>query len=198
VRKYDKISFEEQIDHEKKKHSQDEYIQKTKKREAQRLEHIKLIKKFFPSCKRILCVGARDDSEVQTFIKHGYEAHGLDIAVHSDYIWQIDAHKLCGMYKGPEHDVTYCSHSLEHMFDAKKVLRCIRKIAQMGIFIILPIYDKNRGMDASHCTIFDIMINPDDSTLSDFWDLHPYNLLHFKKYEKQIEFILGWIPEWRK
>lgn len=195
MKKYNKITFDKQLNHERKKHSTQEFIQKTINRAPKREQNIALINYFFPNCKKILCIGARDDSEVESFIQHGYEAIGIDVTTESKHIWKIDAHKLCeldGRLIGPMHDVAYCSHVLEHLYYAKKVLRCIRKIAQMGIVITLPIYDKKRGMDASHCTIFDIMIEPGGFNFKDFSSLKPYTLLFFERHKKEIDLIFKW------
>ena len=153
----------------------------TFQRELRRVEDIIHIRHYFPTAISVLCVGARDDSEVQTFINHGFDAKGIDICRESKLVKQMDVAQL-----SPEFgtfDILYCSHVLEHIMDAQYVLPKLRSIANQGIFVILPIVD--RVPDIEHPTVYEIMKHTPVTNYKnqidawrDFIDLEPYKLVY--------------------
>jgi ubiquinone/menaquinone biosynthesis C-methylase UbiE len=94
--------------------------------------------------------------EVQDFISSGFNAIGTDILDKTKLIKKIDAHDLDKHFAEDEFDIIFASHVLEHVLDAKKVMRNIRYIAKEGVFIVLPI-TRGRGPTWKHPTIFEIM-----------------------------------------
>ena len=128
--------------------------QSTMKRELRRIEDIYHIKNFFPFSTSILCIGARDDSEVKTFINSGFKAKGIDICTQTDLIMKLDVEELSPAFTG-YFDVVYCSHVLEHVPNPIVAMKAIRSVAKHGVFIILPIVD--RPPDIEHPTVFEIM-----------------------------------------
>lgn len=122
-------------------------------RELRRIEDISHLKYISPDSKTVLCIGARDDSEVLTFINSGYDAIGIDICTETNLITKLDMAELTpafGMF-----DIVYCSHVLEHIIDPHITLSAIRSIAKKCIFVILPIV--NRPPDIEHPTVYEIM-----------------------------------------
>lgn len=163
----------------------------TMKRHNIRRHDIKLIETTFPTSKKILCMGCRDDSEVKDFIDAGYDAIGIDIANKSKLIRNIDAHDMINHFAS--FDVIYTSHILEHLTNPRKVMKDIRAIALNGVVIILPIAKAKKYTIPrwKHPTIFEIMKqkykNPEylDYLWKDFVDFLPYNIVSIK-YRKGI------------
>lgn len=191
-----KVSREEQRIHENYKY--DLKFRNTIARNPQRQTHAAIIKQFFPTANTIICVGARHDSEVISFIGSGFEVLGIDFADRanqSSYIDQIDAHDLDHFFDENEFDIAYCSHSLEHMHTAEVVLSNIRKVTSMGMFAVLPALSEQ---GKSHCSVFDIMgecerdincelnhaevLKKRPDLWKDFEIVEPFNLSFFERF----------------
>ena len=176
------------------KHSAKAKKDHTKGKEKIRERHIGLIKKN-PNIKKILCIGARDDSEVLSFINAGFDAIGIDVVQPSQYIIQLDAHKM--EYKENHFDFVYSAHTFEHFYDPVLVMKKVRKISKYGVFIVLPIARNPRGADPTN---FDIMHNtPEEYTIpdNDFDSFAPnHRVEHFKKQGKgrmpEVEIMFVW------
>ena len=148
----------------------------TMARELRRIEDIVHIQNFFPNVESILCIGSRDDSEVQTFINNGYDAKGIDICRSTNLITQMDMAELSPDFG--TFDFVYCSHVLEHVSDPIKVFKAIKSVMRKGIFIILPIVD--RPPDIEHPTVYEIMkYNPETK---------------FKDYPQAFEDFIAFSP----
>ena len=122
--------------------------ERTKYRTANRpfLAYLDKIKKVFPNAKKVLCVGARDVSEVQAFRDHGYEAIGIDLFSDDETTVRIlDMHNLKSDFSENEFDLVYSCHSLEHSYDPEKVMQGFEYVSKMGAFIVLPFH-----IDADH------------------------------------------------
>ena len=145
-----------------------------------------ILKNKFPSAKKILCIGCRNDIEILSFQKMGFHASGIDVN-QSEFkcIEQVDAHVLHEHYSEDSFDLVYASHSLEHMHDVNSVLKGIKKISRFGAWLTLP-YD-NRPSKL-HPSILQIMkdknFNPmqdnDASKMKDFLALEKYQVVHFQ------------------
>lgn len=143
-------------DHDK--HEKDKFKLKrgnTHIRSPKRLKDIQNIKNIFKnkSIKNILCIGARDDSEVKDFKKYFENCIGIDIVRQSSNILKIDAHEIKQNFSENEYDFVYASHSLEHMVDPEIVMEGIRYVSKFGCFVTLPSFDQ---LYKSHCSLFDI------------------------------------------
>ncbi len=93
----------------------------------------------FPECKKVLCVGSRDVSEVQTLRKAGYDAIGIDLFSEDvTVIKLLDMHNIASEFAEDEFDLVYACHALEHSYDPEKVLTGIKKVSKTGAFIVLP------------------------------------------------------------
>lgn len=181
------IPSEQSISTESQIHSSPKKRKLTVERSELRSKHIKLIQKNISRVSSVLCIGARDDSEVQDFLDHGFKrAVGVDVSNETDLIIKLDAHQIDTYFKKHEFDVVYASHSLEHMYNAPKVLAAIRHVAYRGAFIILP---TSKQPDQNHPCIFDIMPNGPDTLeelqaqpelLQDFSPLSPFVPVHYQ------------------
>ena len=176
----------------------------TSKRELRRIEDIVHIKHLKRNAKKILCIGARDDSEIQTFIDAGYEAKGIDICRETNLITKMDMADLTTKFG--TFDIAYCSHVLEHVIDPLKVFKAIKRVTKKAIFIILPIV--NRQPDIEHPTVYEVMKHQPSKNFirypqawDDFHSLMPWKIKYCcyrnaltEDYE--VAFILelgGWI-----
>lgn len=179
----------------------------TRERNKIRNMDISLIKEFFPELKSVLCIGCRLRYEVKSFIKHGYDTIGIDVTNKCDLIKEIDAHKMDDFFEANQFDLSYMSHSLEHMYNALKVMENIRKISKEGTMITLPLGKGNPTL--KHPTVFNIMeIDKEDKNIflkpkkfkdiwSDFDTLQPFKILYGnfrkginKKVPREAYFIL--------
>lgn len=162
-------------------------------RKSRRDLDIGKINRVFPTARSILCLGCRDDSEVEAFIDSGYEAQGADILDSTSLIQTVDAHDILEHFGAGSFDLIYASHVLEHVLDAPKVLRGIRSVARQGVYIVLPIQKQDPRW--KHPTVFDVMQTKskhesaalaDDSVIGrDFSDLQPYHI-QYKKFRDGI------------
>lgn len=178
------VDAQEQVRYQAMCHDADHKRQRTAIRRECRLDDIARIRKHFPSARTVLCVGARDDSEVLDFIRSGYEATGIDVANETGHIRRMDAHDLSS-YRDREFDLVYASHVFEHAHDAVKVMGNIHRVASQGAFVILPMTPVPR---IQHPSIFEIM-KSDENPLyfdaprefpeiwRDFQEFLPYEVL---------------------
>ena len=181
------IRPEKSIQLEQSIHGQEKKRAITVARRASRLRHIALIREKIPEARRVLCLGCRHESEVQDFIDNGFEAVGIDVANDvPGLIRRMDAHKIGSNFRLKEFDLVYSCHSLEHMYNAEKVLRGIARVSKMGLFAVLP--SGNKSLNDNHPSVFDIMASPPDSPdsvgrdiLLDFNSLRPFELIHYRK-----------------
>ncbi len=141
----------------------------TSKRELRRIEDIIHIKNICPNGKTVLCIGARDDSEVETFSKEGYTVSAIDVCIETHLIKKMDVSELTPEFG--TYDIIYCSHVLEHVMDPIKTMKAIKSVARNIIFIILPIVD--RKPDIEHPTVYEIMKYNPETNFKDYpqaWD----------------------------
>ncbi len=154
----------------------------TMARELRRIEDIIHIQRIYPGGKSALCIGSRDDSEPESFVKAGYSVSAIDICTETKMITKMDMADISrdklGLY-----DVIYCSHVLEHVMDPMRTLKAIRSIAKKVVFIILPIVD--RAPDIEHPTVYEIMKHlPETNFINypqaweDFVPLSPFELAY--------------------
>ena len=104
-----------------------------------RADDILNIKSIFEG-KRVLCVGCREDAEVDDFVSAGFDAKGIDILPTARQI-QGDMNRLERYFNERTFDIAYSCHTLEHTHDPIKVLSMIRKICIEGLYLVLPIRD---------------------------------------------------------
>lgn len=201
------VDPDEQIQAEVAHHSQEEKRQTTAKKTPKRREHMQIIKKYLPNAKKMLCVGCRDDSEVQDFINFGYKAIGIDLANNTNLIKRLDAHKIQEKFEQNQFDVVYTSHSLEHMYDVDTVMRAIRHTTKKGVYIILPEGGERKGSDpatpsVNHPSIFDIMnakcntvqdVLNNPNLLNDFAPFGKIQLMYYKRAKTEIHILFKFI-----
>jgi hypothetical protein len=192
-----KIKPKDQISDQQKTHSTSVKINTTGAGMNTRSRHrrIKWLKEIWPDAKSVLCIGARSDAEVQDFLNAGFTtAVGVDVNKAQNLVKQIDAHKIDEHFAENEFDIVYASHSMEHMYDAKKVMQNIRMVAKLGVLMALPHGSNAITPCTDHPTIYDIMLKcPKNQSeleskpelLEDFESLGDFKL---KKYHKNKEY----------
>lgn len=127
---------------QQKTHNNTKY--RTVNRKNSRSRDIDILKREIPEVKNILCLGARDKSEVLHFRKEGYTAIGIDLYSDDESIISIlDMHLIGTYYPKNSFDLVYASHSLEHAFNIADILSGIEKISKYGFYALLP-FDTNK------------------------------------------------------
>ena len=201
---HETLQKQEVLEYQTKLNDDENRRRLTAGRELRRIEDIIHLKHFFPDSKSVLCIGARDDSEIQTFIDAGYEAKGIDICRETNLITKMDMADLTTKFG--TFDIAYCSHVLEHVIDPLKVFKAIKRVTKKAIFIILPIV--NRQPDIEHPTVYEVMKHQPSKNFirypqawDDFHSLMPWKIKYCcyrnaltEDYE--VAFILelgGWI-----
>jgi epoxyqueuosine reductase QueG len=167
---------------------------RTVERKENRSSDISTIKETFPNAKKIICIGARDKSEVISFRQSGFEAIGIDVFSNSEEIKLVDMHRLSTTFEENYFDVAYMSHSFEHSVDPKAVLEGVMKVCKMGCMIILPIM---QDVDEKDPTLFEFM-KKEEATLEevkrDLSDLMmtDVNISNFfyRKHKKTLESVV--------
>lgn len=203
-----KLYGQSNISKEKELHVQPHKQEGTKGRAKKRVEYIKLLKKHFPKAKKLLCIGARNDHEVKSFINAGYDAIGIDVCQATKHVRQIDAHEIENVFKKNQFDIAFGCHSFEHFHDPHKVFRGINKCVSQGLFFIVPLGDAAH-VSEDHACIYDLMQVPDRSLeilhkqpelLTDFAPLGQFDVLHCRdnwKYgnrnDGEVEMILKFL-----
>ena len=111
--------------------------------------------------KNILCVGARDSSEVFFFREKGLNAIGIDLfSADQSTIKVLDMHMMGETFGENEFDIVFACHSLEHSANPEMVLNAMRKISKYGAFIVLPLHEAPHKKDP---VVFDFMEKAGDA-----------------------------------
>lgn len=96
-----------------------------------------------PPCKsKILCIGAREGTEVSEFTKRGFDAVGIDL-VESDKVMKMDMHDMS--FEDSRFSLVFACHSLEHSYDLHKALSEINRVlkARGALVLEVPLKFKN-------------------------------------------------------
>lgn len=96
----------------------------------------------------VLCVGCRNMAEITQFRRKGAK-HVVGIDLYSSHpdIVVMDMHAM--QFSDNQFDLIYSSHSLEHSYDVRRVVREIVRVArsQAWVAIEVPIQYETRGAD---------------------------------------------------
>ncbi|MGD2184896.1 MAG: class I SAM-dependent methyltransferase [Desulfobacterales bacterium] len=212
--KVHKASAEKILKHQAKHNKREKKRRRTASRAPKRERYLVTFKTHMPHVKTILSIGCRAVAELKDLASGGYELTGIDIVPpenEGEYLL-IDAHTMDEHFEENQFDLIYAAHSMEHMHDAIKVLRSIRKIAKYGCFLVLPASVRRlttkKTPSMNHPTIFDIMsanvrsLNEiNDTLLQDFSPLRPFELADYhyeqnnkKKKGNECELLFKWDP----
>lgn len=136
---YDKFKYESYEQYIAMQCKHNTTLFRTVNRSMCRMDDIITIKRVFPAAKSVLCVGARDKSEVIDFKNAGFHAEGIDVYSTSQEITIVDMHDMSSKFLHHNFDVAYMSHSLEHSYDPIKVLNEVKNVCALGCMIIVPV-----------------------------------------------------------
>ena len=116
--------------------------------------------------KSILCLGARDDSEVEFFGNNGFKSIGIDL-IESKKIKKCDMSKIYkhSYFKNKKYDIVFASEILEHCLDFDGFIKGLNLICNKYFICMGPTYSKLKKVGA-----------PDQ------WDC---NIQNFMCYEKE-------------
>lgn len=160
-------------------------IKKTIEREDWRSNNIDIIKSNFPDAESVLCLGARHESEVLSFINAGFKAKGIDYCNGSEHVIKGDAAELEQYFAENEYDVLYASFSLEHICDIEKCFLGVKKVIKKGLFIVLP---PVKNISVGHPTCFTVMKQQpeslDDLTEGQLLDFEVFKPFKVKYYSR--------------
>ena len=97
--------------------------------------------------KTILCIGARDDSEVIFFRDKGYNALGIDL-IESNEIIKCDMSKVHEhpYLKNQKYDIVFVSEALEHCLDFEGFIIGLNLICKKYFICMGPTYSKIKKM----------------------------------------------------
>lgn len=139
--------------------------------------------------KSILSIGSRDDAEVLSFKKEGFDCTGIDLEA-QEHIKKIDAHVLNEHFEENAFDLVYANNSLEHMQDLQLVLKQIRYVGKLGLLCQLPCHLDDKTFGANHCSYVELSRHKnnwkrsleelkDSNLLEDFSPLKEYEIIYY-------------------
>jgi SAM-dependent methyltransferase len=111
------------------------------------IDRVKELDRHFQDS-RVLCIGARNPTEIQYFKSKGYtDVIGIDLFSESSDILVMDMHQMT--FPDNQFNIIYSSHSLEHAYDLDKVIKEIIRVAQPKALVAIevPIHYKTQGAD---------------------------------------------------
>ena len=156
--------FEQHVTREAKKHSV-KHKRKTTRAKSALMKHFfdKISSEYFTEAKSVLCVGCRDEIEIEMFEDKNMTGAGIDPAIETSKIKKLPAERMLEAFDEKEFDIVYSSHSLEHVAIPEVALRNIRTVSKKGCYVILPLEErKSPGND--HPNIFDISKKSSNAT----------------------------------
>jgi SAM-dependent methyltransferase len=87
-----------------------------------------------PSRGPVLCVGCRNELELDRFRERGFgDVVGIDVFSDSDDVLVMDMHEMT--FPDDSFDVVYASHSLEHSYDVQRVAEQIVRVGRDGAVV---------------------------------------------------------------
>jgi SAM-dependent methyltransferase len=188
---------ENQIEEQAREHAREEKRLITRKTRPKLMGSLEgVIRTLWPEAKRILCIGCRDESEPRWFVDRKWQAEGIDVAVRTHgLLRKMDAHEIADFYKPNEFDLVYASHSLEHMHDANRALRGIRRVSSQGLLAVLPTTKSGTKASMQHPSIFDIMLQPNDdhkTWIKDFAPLDSFRMVYHEVMSAEVVVGFAW------
>ncbi len=90
--------------------------------------------------KSILCLGCRDDSEIEFFEKKGYKTDGIDL-YSTKKIIKCDMSRLLHhkYFKKKKYDIIFGMEALEHCLNFEKLLKAINKMCKKYCIFMGPV-----------------------------------------------------------
>ena len=121
--------------------------------------------------KTVLCLGARDDSEVQSFLDNGYEAMGIDL-FETELIAECDMSRIYEhpTLKDARFDIVISLESLEHCLDLEGLVRGLRLVCAGHFVCMFPILDEPTWWDCHRPDFLDYLGTDeyDDALIASF------------------------------
>ena len=135
-------------------------IRKTRtiKRDKRRQWVIDNIRSHGIEGKTVLCLGSRDDSEVQSFIDNGYDAMGIDL-FKTKLITECD---MARIYEHPtlkdaRFDIVIALEALEHCLDFDGLVRGLQLVCAGYFVCMFPILDEPDWWDCHRPDFLDYL-----------------------------------------
>ncbi len=106
--------------------------------------------------KTVLCLGSRDDSEVQSFLDNGYDAMGIDL-YKTKLITKCDMARIYGhpILKFKKFDIVIAIEALEHCLDFDGLVRGLRLVCTGYFVCMFPILDEPDWWDCNRPDFLD-------------------------------------------
>ncbi len=133
----------------------------TQKRERQREWIYNKMIEVGVEGKTMLCLGARDDSEIEFFEKKGYKVDGIDL-YETNKIIECDMSKIYEhkYFKNKKYDIVFASDSIEHCLDFDGFIKGLNFVCDKYFVCRSPTYS-NRVSEWD-CAVHLFMENCDD------------------------------------
>lgn len=122
----------------------------TRKYEQRRIYIYNRMKELGINGHKILCVGARDDSELDFFRERGYEVDGIDL-VSNGRIMKCDMSKIheSRYFQQQRYDIVFSSDSIEHCLDLEGFVRGLNIICSGYFICMCPVVKEPNMWDCS-------------------------------------------------
>lgn len=108
----------------------------------------------------VLCIGCRNTAEIDYLKSKGFRhVTGIDLYSESPDILVMDMHRMT--FPDNHFGVVYSSHSLEHSYDAQKVVSEILRVARSGALIVIevPVRYEKTGAESADLADFENLDN---------------------------------------
>ncbi|MEQ8789848.1 MAG: hypothetical protein RIC55_26375 [Pirellulaceae bacterium] len=184
--------YDEYLDYQQRRARQSRGL--TRRAAAKRDSVVRLLRRFAPQARSLLCLGARDVSEVDDFRQAGYDAEGIDLAG-DDGVAQCDMSNLDGddRFRERQFDVFVMLHSLGHCWDLEGFQRRSLPHCRQVLVAVLPCRREPRP-SRWECRTFDVQ-QPDGDVSSLSGALPGFAVVHHEYRDDQIILVLRRTPD---
>lgn len=141
--------------------------------------------------KSVLCVGAREKSEVEFFRKKGFQTDGIDLQP-SEEIIECDMSKMLehSYLKNKKYDIVFSSESIEHCLDLSSFIRGLNTICNKYFICMCPFNEGETTRIDENC--WDCSIHRFMTERHNYKEFDQFRILTSEIYKKgkRLFFIL--------